>query len=249
MNHIIPSNSIAAAYDRTVLRNKLELLCNEQAEESNSDDLERTALQTCRIFISVNHYNNLKRHPERVERRNIFLWSRWELRKSEFPRLKKALSNTIVCNECECACSSDRKIPSTFAPRKRVFMNKNYSTQKWQRSRSIEERYAKNGDSIWTGNQNFLLPCNCIPYSSLHVFKICPAKWSAISCITRCSPNEVTSEKEIVKNWKGQWFEKISFNHFHDFPTDSVAEIEAPFLSCQNFEFHSVDFAYSGNLA
>lgn len=124
INHIITSDGIAAAGNKNVPRNKQEILYNQKAKESNSDDAEKPALQTGLNSINVIHYNNLKPRLERAERLNVFLQSSGKLWESKCSRLKKELEDAIVSNECKRPCSFGGQTLSTSASRNQLTRKK-----------------------------------------------------------------------------------------------------------------------------
>lgn len=130
INPVTTSDGIAAASNRTVLRNKQEIVYNEQAMESNSDDADKTALQTDHIPISVVHHNFMETRLERAERLNVSYFEfSGEFWKSKCSRLNKELSNAIVSKKCKRACSSNAQTTSASAPQNEFTSNKlNFAT-------------------------------------------------------------------------------------------------------------------------
>lgn len=113
---------------------------------------------------------------------------------------------------------------------------KKRNAQHWQRSRSIERKYGRNGDFDCIGKRILLFFHALYIFAQLHVSEVCSVKWPTIFCNVRRDTNEVYSAMEFVTDSTRQCLEERAFKPLKDGQLDGFLEIKALSLSCQKDE-------------
>lgn len=79
----------------------------------------------------------------------------------------------------------------------------------------------------------FTFSDNSTAYAHQVVFKVCCARRSATIRRVKWKPNDVTTEKNFVKDWRGKWLEKTGSTLLKNVLERSMVQIGASLFCCE----------------